>query len=209
MSLKFTCWLAPLDNRYSAQSIYPCMFVCFVVARCKPQVNSLTPGVAYLQIAYDHTAGERNIPQRVVRVSPICLPIIIHPRREDMRYSGASQKKLPACWLVFYARLCLHFILFCTSLSDETVMCGRCIELDCWDGKGEDHEPIITHGMAMCTDILFRVIIDTCFMWASFIDRIVNSVFVFTRTWLRYVRVFAIAIPSVCLSSVCLSVCRL
>ena len=29
---------------------------------------------------------------------------------------------------------------------------------------------------------------------------------VFTRTWLRYVRVFAIAIPSVCLSVVCLSV---
>lgn len=33
----------------------------------------------------------------------------------------------------------------------------RCVELDCWDGKGEDEEPIITHGMAMCTDILFRV----------------------------------------------------
>lgn len=32
----------------------------------------------------------------------------------------------------------------------------RCIELDCWDGKGEDEEPIITHGKAMCTDILFR-----------------------------------------------------
>jgi len=39
------------------------------------------------------------------------------------------------------------------------VFCVRCIELDCWDGKGEDQEPIITHGMAMCTDILFRVII--------------------------------------------------
>ena len=32
-----------------------------------------------------------------------------------------------------------------------------CIELDCWDGKGQDEEPIITHGKAMCTDILFKV----------------------------------------------------
>jgi len=32
----------------------------------------------------------------------------------------------------------------------------RCIELDIWDGKNED-EPIITHGKAMCTDIMFRV----------------------------------------------------
>lgn len=35
--------------------------------------------------------------------------------------------------------------------------CYRCIELDCWDGKNEDKEPIITHGKAMCTDILFKV----------------------------------------------------
>ena len=31
------------------------------------------------------------------------------------------------------------------------------MELDCWDGKDPDNEPIITHGKAMCTDILFRV----------------------------------------------------
>ncbi|CAH8510343.1 unnamed protein product [Schistosoma intercalatum] len=36
----------------------------------------------------------------------------------------------------------------------------RCIELDCWDGRGEDQEPIITHGKAMCTDILFKVSFD-------------------------------------------------
>nr|QNT60760.1 phospholipase C beta [Dugesia japonica] len=44
----------------------------------------------------------------------------------------------------------------------------RCIELDCWDGKGEDQEPIITHGKAMCTDILFKDVIyairDTAFV---------------------------------------------
>ena len=34
---------------------------------------------------------------------------------------------------------------------------SRCIELDCWDGRNEDQEPIITHGKAMCSDILFRV----------------------------------------------------
>lgn len=35
----------------------------------------------------------------------------------------------------------------------------RCVELDCWDGKGEDQEPIITHGKAMCTDILFKDVV--------------------------------------------------
>jgi phosphatidylinositol phospholipase C beta len=33
----------------------------------------------------------------------------------------------------------------------------RCVELDCWDGREPDNEPIITHGKAMCTDILFKV----------------------------------------------------
>uniref|UniRef100_A0A6B2EE24 1-phosphatidylinositol 4,5-bisphosphate phosphodiesterase n=1 Tax=Phlebotomus kandelakii TaxID=1109342 RepID=A0A6B2EE24_9DIPT len=48
----------------------------------------------------------------------------------------------------------------------------RCVELDCWDGKGEDQEPIITHGMAMCTDILFKDVIlairDTAFVTSDF-----------------------------------------
>jgi len=33
----------------------------------------------------------------------------------------------------------------------------RCVELDCWDGKGADEEPIITHGFTMCSDIVLKV----------------------------------------------------
>ncbi|XP_077094408.1 1-phosphatidylinositol 4,5-bisphosphate phosphodiesterase beta-4 isoform X2 [Siphateles boraxobius] len=48
----------------------------------------------------------------------------------------------------------------------------RCVELDCWDGKGEDQEPIITHGKAMCTDVLFRDVIqgikETAFMTSEY-----------------------------------------
>ncbi|XP_058797020.1 1-phosphatidylinositol 4,5-bisphosphate phosphodiesterase-like isoform X2 [Phymastichus coffea] len=48
----------------------------------------------------------------------------------------------------------------------------RCIELDCWDGKGEDEEPIITHGKAMCTVILFKDVIyairDTAFVTTDY-----------------------------------------
>ncbi|XP_031437217.1 1-phosphatidylinositol 4,5-bisphosphate phosphodiesterase beta-4 isoform X2 [Clupea harengus] len=49
---------------------------------------------------------------------------------------------------------------------------SRCVELDCWDGKGEDQEPIITHGKAMCTDILFKDVIqairDTAFVSSEY-----------------------------------------
>lgn len=44
--------------------------------------------------------------------------------------------------------------------------------MDCWDGKGEDEEPIITHGKAMCTDILFKEVIyavrDTAFVTSEY-----------------------------------------
>nr|XP_055028514.1 1-phosphatidylinositol 4,5-bisphosphate phosphodiesterase beta-4 [Misgurnus anguillicaudatus] len=48
----------------------------------------------------------------------------------------------------------------------------RCVELDCWDGKGEDQDPIITHGKAMCTDVLFKDVIqgikETAFVTSKF-----------------------------------------
>ncbi|KAG2457657.1 PLCB2 phosphodiesterase, partial [Polypterus senegalus] len=33
----------------------------------------------------------------------------------------------------------------------------RCVELDCWNGKPPDEEPIITHGFTMTTEILFKL----------------------------------------------------
>lgn len=31
-----------------------------------------------------------------------------------------------------------------------------CVELDCWNGKEPEEEPIVTHGHAYCTEILFK-----------------------------------------------------
>ncbi|XP_048737703.2 1-phosphatidylinositol 4,5-bisphosphate phosphodiesterase beta-1-like isoform X4 [Ostrea edulis] len=36
----------------------------------------------------------------------------------------------------------------------------RCIELDCWDGRNADEEPMITHGYTMCTEISFKEVIE-------------------------------------------------
>ncbi|XP_050405762.2 1-phosphatidylinositol 4,5-bisphosphate phosphodiesterase beta-1 isoform X2 [Patella vulgata] len=36
----------------------------------------------------------------------------------------------------------------------------RCVELDCWDGRGADEEPMITHGFTMCTDVPFKDVVE-------------------------------------------------
>ncbi|TKR88474.1 hypothetical protein L596_012710 [Steinernema carpocapsae] len=56
-----------------------------------------------------------------------------------------------------------------TEIYRQVLLSGcRCIELDCWDGTGENKgEPIITHGKAMCTDVFFKDVLyqirDTAF----------------------------------------------
>ena len=79
-------------------SIYVCLFADF--RRCKPPGNRLTSGPPYLKTAYGQTAGVRNISfQRIVRMSPIRLTVIIYPhsvkiyrRHRRMISSSASQK---------------------------------------------------------------------------------------------------------------------
>ena len=88
---------------------------------------------------------------------------------------GAAGGQIPNCFLTLLIRTLNHQCLF----NRRT----------CWTKSNMLHE-----GSVPPYIILFHVFVKTCHF----------AVLIFTRTWLRYVRVFAIAIPSV----VCLSVCN-
>lgn len=70
------------------------------------------------------------------------------------QFGGKSSVEMYRQVLLAGCRLVIYIVIMFGRNCEKLY---RCVELDCWDGKGEDEEPIITHGKAMCTDILFKV----------------------------------------------------
>ena len=67
----------------------------------------------------------------------------------------------------------------------------RCVELDCWDGKGQDEEPIITHGFTMCTEISFKVQCTQEYIDIAISEEVIRALkYIFTENTLHMLHIY-------------------
>ncbi|TRY75722.1 hypothetical protein TCAL_08675, partial [Tigriopus californicus] len=93
---------------------------------------------------------------------------------EIYRQVRDNELNLPCTPMLDRIRLNDHGLMALLSTYTQVLLGGcRCVELDCWDGKGADEgEVIITHGKAMCTNVYFKdcieAIRDTAFVASDY-----------------------------------------